>query len=87
LKKAIFFKKQEFVMKKLTCDVCHKDITTEVNGRGYFHVANIDVCEDCLERMEAELRPVIRTKQPFNYEWYDRFVRDSLVKAISRGKW
>jgi hypothetical protein len=80
-------KNEEFVMKKLVCDVCGADITTEINGRGYFHVSNIDVCETCHDKMELELKPVIRTKQPFNYEWFERLTRDSLAKAISRGKW
>jgi hypothetical protein len=87
LKKPYSSETEEFVMKKLTCDVCHKDITLEVNGRGYSHVANIDICEDCRDKMNLELRPILRTKQPFNYEWYDRLVRDSLTKAISRGRW
>jgi hypothetical protein len=37
--------------------------------------------------MELELKPVVRTKQPFNYEWFERLTRDSLAKAISKGKW
>jgi hypothetical protein len=80
-------KNEEFVMKKLTCDICHADITTEVNGRGYFHIANLDICEACHDKMEAELKPVVRTKQPFSYEWYERLTRDSLTKAVSRGRW
>jgi len=75
-------------MKILKCDVCHKDISTEVNQRGYFHVSERDLCETCYELMERSvIRPVIRTRQPFNYEWFDRLVRDSMEKAIAKGKW
>jgi hypothetical protein len=50
-------------------------------------MANRDICEDCHDKMEATLKPVVRTKQPFNYEWYDRLIRDSVEKAVARGKW
>jgi hypothetical protein len=74
-------------MKNLKCDVCHGDITSEINQRGYFHVVHRDLCEACYERLNFNIRPVIRTKQPFNYEWFERLIRDSVEKAISRGKW
>jgi predicted CXXCH cytochrome family protein len=74
-------------MKNLKCDVCHKDITTAVSQRGYFHVANRDLCQACHDQMELTVKSVIRVKQPFNYEWYDRLVRDSMEKAIAKGKW
>jgi len=74
-------------MKTLVCDVCHEDITTGINQRSYFHVANRDICETCYEQLQGIIKPVVRTKQPFNYEWYDRLIRDSVEKAISKGKW
>ncbi|MDR2768917.1 MAG: hypothetical protein LBB82_11395 [Treponema sp.] len=73
-------------MKSLKCDVCHKDITDAINQRSYFHVANRDMCESCHEQLQYALRPIIRTKQPFGYEWYDRLIRDSVEKAIAKGK-
>jgi hypothetical protein len=73
-------------MKHLNCDVCDKDITTAISNRTYFHIANRDICEECKDKLEAEMKPVVRTKQPFSYEWYDRLERDSLEKAIARGK-
>ncbi|MDR1929782.1 MAG: hypothetical protein LBQ44_04045 [Treponema sp.] len=74
-------------MKSVKCDVCHSDLTPEVNQRGLFHIAHRDICETCRDQLESTIRPVIRTKQPFNYEWFDRFVRDSIEKAIAKGKW
>ncbi|MDR2552956.1 MAG: hypothetical protein LBD31_07325 [Treponema sp.] len=74
-------------MKNLKCDVCHSDITTAINQRSYMHVAHRELCESCYEELNFFLRPIIRTKQPFNYEWFDRLVKDSVEKAITRGKW
>ena len=74
-------------MRSLKCDVCHKDITTAINQRTYFHMAHRDICEGCHDQLSAVLKPVVRTKQPFNYEWYERLIRDSVEKAISRSKW
>ena len=74
-------------MKALKCDVCSRDITTAVNCRTYFHMASRDICEPCHDQMEAVIKPIVREKQPFSYEWYDRLVRDSIERAISKGKW
>jgi hypothetical protein len=74
-------------MKILQCDVCHGDVSTGIDQREYFHIAHRELCEACYDKLSAILRPVIRTKQPFNYEWFDRLVRDSIEKAISRSKW
>jgi hypothetical protein len=74
-------------MKDLKCDVCHGDITTAINQRSYFHMAHRDLCENCHDKLEALIKPVVRTKQPFNYEWFDRLVRDSIEKAVAKGRW
>jgi len=74
-------------MRSLKCDVCHKDITTAINQRTYYHMAHRDICEACHDQLEVGLKPVVRTKQPFSYEWYERLIRDSVEKAVSRSKW
>ncbi|MDR2304450.1 MAG: hypothetical protein LBE10_07690 [Treponema sp.] len=73
-------------MKTLTCDVCRKVIQQPVANRNYFHMAHRDICEPCHDALEFELKPVVRTKQPFNYEWYSRLITDSIEKAIQKGK-
>jgi hypothetical protein len=73
-------------MKTLTCDVCKHTIQEPVTGRNYFHIAHRELCEPCKDQLEVSLKPVIRTKQPFNYEWFDRLVLDSVEKAIQKGK-
>jgi hypothetical protein len=32
------------------------------------------------------MKPVLRAKHPFNYEWYQRLVMDSVEKAVGTGK-
>jgi hypothetical protein len=73
-------------MKTLTCDVCKRAIQQPVAGRNYFHMAHRDICEACHDQLEGVLKPVVREKQPFNYEWFNRLTLDSIEKAIQRGK-
>jgi hypothetical protein len=73
-------------MKTLTCDVCKHAIQQPVAERNYFHIAHRDLCEPCKDQLEYTIKSVIRTKQPFNYEWYDRLLQDSIEKAIVKGK-
>jgi competence CoiA-like predicted nuclease len=74
-------------MKSLICDVCHKPLTTARGGLEYVHIAHRELCEDCNDKLNQEIKPILRAKQPFNYEWFDRLVQDSIEKAIARGKW
>jgi hypothetical protein len=73
-------------MKTLTCDVCRKAIARPVPARNYFHVSHRDLCEPCHDQLEGALKPVVRTKDPFSSEWYNRLVSDSIEKAIQKGK-
>ena len=73
-------------MRTLTCDVCKKDIQSPVQGRNYFHIAHRDICESCHDKLEDQLKPIIREKDPFEYEWYNGLLQDSIEKAIKKGK-
>jgi hypothetical protein len=73
-------------MKTLTCDVCRHTIQQPVSSRNYFHLAHRDICEPCKDSLELAIKPVVRTKNPFSYEWYNRLVTDSLEKAVQKGK-
>ncbi len=77
---------EEYTMKTLTCDVCKKAMENPTAGRNYFHLATYDVCEPCKDQLELALKSIVRSKQPFNYEWYDRLMLDSINKAIQKGK-
>ena len=73
-------------MKTLTCDVCKQIIQQPVHLRNYFHLAHRDICEPCKDALELVLKPVIRTKTPFDYEWFYRLQSDLIEKAIQQGK-
>ena len=73
-------------MKTLTCDVCENTIESPVSGRNYFHLAHRDVCESCRDKLEFLIKPTIRTKAPFSYEWFDKMYQDNIEKAIQKGK-
>ena len=73
-------------MRTLACDVCHTIINDPVSNHNYFHVAHRDICEGCHDKLELQLKPVVRVKQPFSYEWFAPLVQDSIEKAIQKGK-
>ena len=73
-------------MKTITCDVCKHTVHQPLVGRNYFYFAHRDICESCKEQLDSFLRTIIRTKQPFTYEWFDRLLQDSIENAIARGK-
>jgi hypothetical protein len=73
-------------MKTLTCDVCKQKIQEPVSTRNYFHLVHRDICESCKDLLEVRLKPVVRTKSPFNYEWYEKLIRESVEKAVEKGK-
>jgi hypothetical protein len=73
-------------MKTLTCDICGTAVENPVSMRNYFHVAHRDICESCHDKIEFMVKPTIRTKAPFNYEWFERLYKDSIEKSIQKGK-
>jgi hypothetical protein len=73
-------------MKTLTCDVCRHKMEEPVTGRTYFHICHRDLCEPCKDDLEALIKPVLRSQEPFNYEWYTRLIRESVEKAVQKGK-
>jgi hypothetical protein len=73
-------------MKTLSCDVCRHTLEDPIPGRTYYHIAHRELCEDCKDDLEAVIKPIIRTKDPFAYEWYAKLVNDSIEKAIQKGK-
>ncbi|MDR3131001.1 MAG: hypothetical protein LBU18_05585 [Treponema sp.] len=74
-------------MKTITCDVCKHAVEQPIPARNYFHLAHRDICEACHDELEAAIKPVVRTKQPFDYGWYNKLVQESIEKAIQKGKW
>jgi hypothetical protein len=73
-------------MKTITCDVCRKKVEEPIVSRNYFHLAHRDLCEACKDDLELQIKPTVRTKDPFNYDWFDKLVQESIEKAIQKGK-
>jgi len=73
-------------MKTLTCDVCRKKLDDPIPGRNYYHICHRDICEPCKDDLEVTLKPAVRTKKPFNYEWYSKLIYDNIEKAVQKGK-
>ena len=73
-------------MKTLTCDICRATIDVPFSGRNYFHMAHRDICESCHDKLEFQIKPIVRIKSPFDYEWYNRLIQESIEKAIQKGK-
>jgi hypothetical protein len=49
-------------------------------------MAHRELCESCHDDLELFLKPIVRTKQPFDFEWFDHLTQDTIEKAIERGK-
>jgi len=73
-------------MQTITCDVCKKKVDDSMTGRSFFYFGKHSVCEPCKDNLELQLKSVVRTKDPFSYEWYTKLVDDSLSKSIQKGK-
>ena len=73
-------------MKTLNCDVCMAKLDAPVSGRTYFHLAHRDICEACHDKLQFQLKPTVRTKQPFSYDWYTKLFQESIEKAVQKGK-
>jgi hypothetical protein len=57
-----------------------------VTNRNFFYYEKYSLCEPCKDSMEAQIKPTMRTKDPFTYEWYSKLISDSIDKAIQKGK-
>jgi hypothetical protein len=73
-------------MKTLYCDICGATLENPIPSRSYWHIGARDVCESCKDKLEAVIKPDVRTKQPFNYDWYFKAMTESIEKAVQKGK-
>jgi hypothetical protein len=73
-------------MLTVTCDICKKKVDDSMNGRTFFHYAKHSVCESCKDNLELQVKTTVRDKDPFSYEWYDKYIDDTITKAIHKGK-
>jgi len=49
-------------------------------------MAHREICESCHDKLEFQIKPTVRSKTPFNYDWYLKLVGESIEKAIQKGK-
>ena len=70
----------------ITCDICKKKMDEPIYGRTFFFYANHSICESCKDLLEAQVKPNVRKREPFDMEWYEKFMRDSLDRAVQRGR-
>jgi hypothetical protein len=73
-------------MQTISCDVCRKRVDNSITGRTFFYLGEHNICEACKDNLEFQIKPTVRTKDPFSYEWYTRLIMDSLSKSVSKGK-
>jgi hypothetical protein len=73
-------------MQTITCDICKKKVDDSLTGRTFFYYARHSVCEPCKDNLELQIKNTIRSKEPFSYDWYEKYVDDLITKAIQRGK-
>jgi hypothetical protein len=57
-----------------------------ITDRTFFYISDNGICEPCKENLDAQIKSQVRNKDPFSYEWYEKFVQDSLAKAVQKGK-
>jgi hypothetical protein len=73
-------------MQVINCDVCRKKVENPITNLTFFYFADHNICEACRDILELQIKPIIRSKAPFNYEWYGKMMDDSIQKAIQKGK-
>jgi hypothetical protein len=68
------------------CDVCRKAVENPIPTRTFYRVADIDICESCKDDLEVAVKNTVRTKQPFDYGWYDELSMKILKEGVQKGK-
>jgi hypothetical protein len=73
-------------MQTIVCDVCKKKMDDPVTNKNFFYFGKHSICEPCRDGLDLVIRPVIRSKDPFVTDWYEKFVDDTLEKSVQKGK-
>ena len=73
-------------MQTITCDVCKKKVDNPITDRTFFLYPNVSICEPCHDNLEFHLKPAVRTKENFSYEWYNKMISDYLARAVQKGR-
>ncbi|MBQ7612229.1 MAG: hypothetical protein IJU92_04060 [Spirochaetaceae bacterium] len=70
-------------MKALYCDLCGKELVDQIAERTYWHIKEYDVCEDCKEKIEFKLRPLVRNHFPYSQAWFENEFVNLLEKTAA----
>ncbi|WP_461246972.1 hypothetical protein, partial [Treponema sp. R6D11] len=68
------------------CDVCKKKMDNPITDKTFFYYANFSVCEECKDKLEYQVKPQVRAKEPFSMDWYQKVMVDTFTRAASRGR-
>ena len=70
----------------VSCDVCKKKLEDSDYGRTFFFYSKHSVCESCKDNLEYQVKYQVRGKEPFAFDWYEKYKLDTLEKATHRGR-
>ena len=73
-------------MQTFSCDICRRKLDNPINDRTFFYMVNHSICEPCKDILELQVKSAVRNNDPFTMDWYVKHVRDSLEKAVQKGK-
>jgi len=73
-------------MVSVYCDVCKKKMENPETDKTFFYYAEFSVCEDCKDKLEYQVKPQIRGRDPFSMEWYRKLMTDTFGRAAQRGR-
>ncbi|MDR0322107.1 MAG: hypothetical protein LBI28_11435 [Treponema sp.] len=73
-------------MVTVSCDVCKKKIDNPITDRTLFYYDKHLVCESCKDSFEFNIRTDVRAVNPFIMDRYRKLMRDSLDKAVQKGR-
>ena len=69
-----------------TCDICKRKIENPITGQSFHYYANHSICEPCKDSLELQVKATLRDKEPYVIDWYEKYIDDSICKAIQKGK-
>ncbi|MBN2875432.1 MAG: hypothetical protein JXM71_10090 [Spirochaetales bacterium] len=73
-------------MKHVFCDVCKKEISDPIPARTIFTMREYDLCESCHDDLEAATKSTVRSKNPFDFAWYDTMCVELVQDGVKKNR-
>jgi len=73
-------------MVSIYCDACKKKMDDPQPNKDFFYYAGFGVCEECKDKLEYQVKPQVRAREPFSMEWYEKVINDTFGKAAQKGR-